>query len=95
MWLKAVHGHETTCCTAIFGTYDLARGRSSLGGDAGGGPDCWSTSGSRRTGGRRFALWSMLYMLGRAPDLDVAFEDEADREAARNLMDMLAASGEQ
>lgn len=41
---------------------------------------------------RRFALWSILYMLGQAPDLDVAFEDEADREAARHLMDMLAAS---
>jgi hypothetical protein len=40
---------------------------------------------------RRFALWSLLYMLGQAPDLDVAFEDEADREAARNLMDLLAA----
>lgn len=39
----------------------------------------------------RFALWSLLYMLGRAPDLDVAFEQEADREAARNLMDLLAA----
>jgi len=41
---------------------------------------------------RRFALWSLLYMLGRAPDLDVAFEDEADRDAARNLMDLLAAA---
>ncbi|HEV2595173.1 MAG TPA: hypothetical protein VGU01_08250 [Sphingomicrobium sp.] len=40
----------------------------------------------------RFALWSLLYMLGEAPDLDVAFNDQADREAARNLMDMLAAS---
>lgn len=40
---------------------------------------------------RRFALWALLYMLGQAPDLDVAFEDEADREAARNLMDLLAA----
>ena len=38
----------------------------------------------------RFALWSLLYMLGRAPDLDVAFEQEADRDAARNLMDLLA-----
>jgi len=38
---------------------------------------------------RRFALWSLLYMLGEAPDLDVAFEEEADREAARNLMDLL------
>lgn len=42
---------------------------------------------------RRFALWSLLYMLGHAPDLDVAFKEEADREAARNLMDLLAASG--
>lgn len=41
--------------------------------------------------GRRFALWSLLYMLGEAPDLDVAFKEEADREAARNLMDRLAA----
>ncbi|OJW60051.1 MAG: hypothetical protein BGO57_05290 [Sphingomonadales bacterium 63-6] len=41
---------------------------------------------------RRFALWTLLYMLGQAPDLDVAFKDEADREAARNLMDLMAAS---
>lgn len=44
---------------------------------------------------RRFALWSVLYMLGQAPDLDVAFKDEADREAARNLMDLLDASGDE
>ena len=43
--------------------------------------------------GRKFALWSLLYLLGEAPDLDIAFKDEADREAARNLMDLLAASG--
>ncbi|HYC95818.1 MAG TPA: hypothetical protein VEB39_09005 [Sphingomicrobium sp.] len=42
---------------------------------------------------RRFALWSLLYMLDHAPDLEVAFAEEADREAARNLMDALAASG--
>ena len=40
----------------------------------------------------RFALWSLLYMLGQSPDLDVAFEEEADREAARDLMDLFAAS---
>jgi hypothetical protein len=40
---------------------------------------------------RRFALWVLLYMLGSAPDLDVAFKDEADREAARNFMDAAAA----
>jgi hypothetical protein len=44
--------------------------------------------------GRKFALWSLLYLLGHAPDLDVAFKDEADREAARNLMDLLAAAGD-
>ena len=44
---------------------------------------------------RRFALWALLYMLGQAPDLDVAFKDDADREAARNLMDLLAEHGEE
>ena len=39
--------------------------------------------------GERFALWALLYTLGSAPDLDVAFESEADREAARNFMDLL------
>lgn len=41
---------------------------------------------------RRFALWSVLYMLGSAPDLDVAFENEGDRDGARNLMHLLAAA---
>jgi len=41
---------------------------------------------------KRFALWSLLHMLGRAPDLDIAFKDEADREAARNLMDLISSS---
>jgi hypothetical protein len=45
--------------------------------------------------GQRFALWALLHMLGSAPDLDVAFKNEADREAARNFMDLLhGASGE-
>jgi hypothetical protein len=39
---------------------------------------------------RRFALWALLHMLGVAPDLDVTFKDEADREAARNFMDFAA-----
>jgi hypothetical protein len=51
--------------------------------------------GLERDRARRFALWSVLYMLGQAPDLDVAFKDEADRDAARNLMDLLAASGDE
>jgi hypothetical protein len=43
---------------------------------------------------RKFALWAVLYMLGEAPDLDVAFKAEEDREAARNLMDLLRGQGE-
>lgn len=39
---------------------------------------------------RRFALWTLLHMLGAAPDLDVAFKDPADREVARNFMDLAA-----
>ncbi len=39
--------------------------------------------------GERFALWALLHILGSAPDLDVAFATEADREAARNFMDLM------
>lgn len=42
--------------------------------------------GLERDCARRFALWTLLYMLDAAPDLDVAFVDPADRDAARNLM---------
>jgi hypothetical protein len=42
----------------------------------------------------RFALWALLHMLGAAPDLDSAFKDEADREAARNFMDLADRAGE-
>lgn len=42
--------------------------------------------------GNRFALWALMHMLGAAPDLDVAFKDEIDREAARNFMDLAARS---
>ena len=37
---------------------------------------------------RRFALWALLHMLDAAPDLEVAFKDPADREAARDFMDL-------
>lgn len=43
--------------------------------------------------GRRFALWSILHMLGAAPGLDVAFEDERDRDAARAFMDLSEQGG--
>ena len=46
--------------------------------------------GLERDRGRRFALWALLHMLGAAPDLDVVFKEEADREAARNFMDLIA-----
>lgn len=42
--------------------------------------------------GKRFALWTLLYMLGAAPELGEVFESEAEREAARNLMDLLDAA---
>ena len=45
--------------------------------------------GMEKDRARRFALWTLLYMLGSAPDLDVAFEDEAARESARDFMDMI------
>lgn len=46
--------------------------------------------GLERDPGRRFALWTLMYMLGHAPDLDVAFKDPAEREAARQFMNLAA-----
>ena len=43
--------------------------------------------GLERDRGRRFALWCLLHMLGAAPDLHVAFKNEGDREAARDIID--------
>ena len=37
---------------------------------------------------RRFALWTLMHMLGVAPDLDIAFAAPEDRDAARNFMEM-------
>ena len=51
--------------------------------------------GLERDEGRRFALWCLMYMLGAAPDLDVAFEDEEDRDAAREFMDTVDAEMEE
>nr|NUR36545.1 hypothetical protein [Sphingomonas sp.] len=45
--------------------------------------------GLTRDRGERFALWALLHTLGSAPDLDVVFENEADRDAARNFMDLV------
>jgi hypothetical protein len=38
--------------------------------------------------GRKFAIWSILFILGAAPDLEDAFEEHGDRDAARTFMDM-------
>ena len=50
--------------------------------------------GLEKDRGRRFGLWSLLYMMGAAPDLDIAFKDETDRDAARDFMDMVDRMGE-
>ena len=42
----------------------------------------------------RFALWVLLHMFGVAPDLDEVFESEAEREAARNFMDLSDRAGD-
>ena len=44
--------------------------------------------------GHRFALCALLHMLGSAPDLDIAYKGAGDRDAARNLMDLLAVAGD-
>jgi len=44
--------------------------------------------GLERDGGRRFALWSLMYMLGDAPDVETSFKSREDREAARQFMDL-------
>ncbi len=47
--------------------------------------------GLERDRAKRFALWSVLYLLEAAPALDIAFQDAADQDAARNFMDLMAA----
>ena len=44
--------------------------------------------------GERFALWALLHALGSAPDLYAIFQSEADREAARNFMDLVQGGGD-
>ncbi|WP_315761788.1 hypothetical protein [Sphingomonas sp. Y38-1Y] len=43
--------------------------------------------GLERDSGRRFALWCLMFMLGIAPDVDEAFDDPEDRDAARDFME--------
>jgi hypothetical protein len=76
-----------------FGTSDLAA--VSPDGQSSGIEHILVDLGLEQDRGKRFALWSVLQILGAAPALDVTFKDEADREAARNFMDLLAAAGEE
>ena len=69
-----------------FGTTDLAS--LSPDGLAAGTERMRVEFGMTQDRGRRFALWALMHMLGVAPDLDVAFEDAADRDAARDFMDL-------
>ena len=71
-----------------FGSADLAS--TAAGGIEAGVERMRVDLGLEKDRSRRFALWAVLHLLGAAPDLDVAFKDEADREAARNFMDMMA-----
>ena len=56
---------------------------------------CQVDLGLEQDRGKRFALWALLYMLGSAPDLEAAFKDADDQEAARNFMDLLAANDDE
>lgn len=69
-----------------FGTVDLATVSDAM--VAGGMERIRVDFGMERDRGRRFGLWALMYMLGVAPDLDVAFDDDDDRDAARTLMDI-------
>jgi hypothetical protein len=44
--------------------------------------------GLERDPQRRFGLWTLLQMLGAAPDLDIAFASAEDRAAARRFIEM-------
>ena len=73
-----------------FGTADLAEATPAV--QAAGVDRLRVDFGLETDRGRKFALWAVLHMLGQAPDLAVAFKSEDDREAARTLMDLLAAA---
>lgn len=50
--------------------------------------------GLEKDRGRRFAMWALMHILGNAPDLDVAFKDPAEQNAARDFMDLMARGSE-
>ena len=44
--------------------------------------------GLERDSEQRFMLWCLQYMLGTAPEVEDAFTDEEDRDAAREFIEM-------
>ncbi len=44
--------------------------------------------------GERFAIWCMLFMFGQAPDIDQTFEDRAERDLARDFIEMSEQTGQ-
>lgn len=44
--------------------------------------------GLEKDPGHKFALWTLMLMLGDAPDIDTAFKDPAEREAARRFLEL-------
>lgn len=73
-----------------FGTDDISRLTPAA--LAAGVERCRVDLGLERDRGKRFALWTLLHMLDSAPDLDVCFESEEDRNAARNFMELMEAA---
>lgn len=75
-----------------FGTDDIAgvpterleRGREQLAIDF----------GKESEPGRRFALWSLMFVLDIAPDPEEAFETERERSAARTLASLASSAGD-
>ncbi|GAA0654584.1 hypothetical protein GCM10009424_35560 [Sphingomonas ursincola] len=44
--------------------------------------------------GERFALWCMLFLFGKAPDIDETFEDRSERDLARDFIEMSEKAGQ-
>ena len=47
-----------------------------------------------RDPGRRFALWALLHVLGRAPDAEIAFKGSAERAAAHDFARLMRHASE-
>lgn len=45
--------------------------------------------------GERFAIWCMLFMFGNAPDIDETFAERAERDLARQFIEMSEAAAPQ